>query len=161
MPMSRLLSLFKNKFFFLFSAALMHSPVWADPVWHCSRSDVQIADASDNFTLAALTFEREVIRLSLKDLYAVYQGTPVKLNGGLPLSACIARHDSSLTAAALNSIGAKPAVVKALASSNQVQTSHLHIVQDEASMLACIVKHHPAIGYLSQATHTEALGPCF
>ena len=155
------LSLLKSRFFIVLSFALLHGSVWAEPVWHCSRSDVQIADASDNFTLAALNFEREVIRLSLRDLYAVYQGIPVKLSGGVPLSACIAGHDMPLTAAALNSIGAKPAVVKALATSNQTFTNNLHIVQDEQSMQACIAKHHPAIGYLSQAKHTEAVGPCF
>ena len=53
---------------FLNGLFLIGAPAWAQPVWHCSRSDVQIANASDDFTLAALTIEREVIRLSLGDL---------------------------------------------------------------------------------------------
>lgn len=159
--MKRDLSLFKNWPLVALSLMLMHSHSWADPVWHCSRSDVQIADVSDNFTLAALALEREVIRISLRDLYVVYEGKPIKLSGGLPLSACVVGNDAPLTAAALNSIGAKSTRIKALIGQNEATNSHLHIVQDESAMLTCISKHHPAIGYLSQATHTEAVGPCF
>lgn len=136
----------------LLSCVLIGTPAWADPVWHCSRSDVQIADASNDFTLAALNIEREVIRLSLRDLYDVYQGTPIKLSGGLQLSACIVGNNSKLTATAMNSIGAKP---------GPAIKGALYFIEDESAMLACITKNHPAIGYLSEATHTEAVGPCF
>ena len=135
---------------------------FADPVWHCSRSEIQIANASDDFAPASLALEREVIRLSLRDLYAVYQGTPIKMSGGLPLSACVIEGtNSNLTHTALKSIGAQPATIKALTGANALMKSHIHAVPDESSMLACITKHHPAIGYLSQASHTEAVGPCF
>jgi hypothetical protein len=138
---------------------LIGAPAWAQPVWHCSRSDVQIANASDDFTLAALTIEREVIRLSLGDLYDVYQGNFVKLSGGLTLSACVVGGSSNLTAAAaMRSIGNKRVLTTA---PNSGLTSNLHIVEDESEMLRCIAKHHPAIGYLSKLTHTEAVGPCF
>lgn len=133
----------------------------AEPVWHCSRSDVQIANSSDDFTLAALTLDREVIRISLRDLYLVYQDTPVRLSGGVPLSACVITENASLTTAALQSIGAQPPVVKALASQTNLLKTNIHMVKDESSMLACIAKNHPAIGYLSKDTHTEAVGPCF
>lgn len=133
----------------------------ADPVWHCSRSDVQVADASSDFTLAALSMEREVIRVALRDLYSIYQGLPVQMAGGLPLSACMVRDDSGLTDSALRSIGAKPATLKALTSQSALNKHNVFVVADESAMHACISQHHPAIGYLSKATHTEAVGPCF
>lgn len=133
----------------------------ADPVWHCSRSDFQVADASNDFTLAALSMEREVIRVSLRDLHSIYQGTPVQMSGGLPLSACMIRGDSGLTESALRSIGAKPATAKALTSSTALIEHNIFVVADESAMHACINQHHPAIGYFSKPTHTEAVGPCF
>jgi len=145
----------------LFGFGVTNHLVLADPVWHCSRSEVQVADASDDFTLAALTLEREVIRISLKDLYVVYQGAPVKMSGGLPLSACVISNNSNLTATAMQSIGVRSATLKVLARESTQSKSQVHLVQDEMAMLACITKHHPAIGYLSKATHTEAVGPCF
>jgi hypothetical protein len=133
----------------------------ADPIWHCSRSDIQVADASDDFNLASLSLEREVIRLSLRDLLSVYQGLPVQMTGNLQLSACVVGSNAQLTSSALRSIGSSSALVKAIASSSNLSKSNIFIVQDEQSMVACIQKHHPAIGYLSKATHTEAIGPCF
>jgi hypothetical protein len=133
----------------------------AEPVWHCSRSDIQIANSSDDFTLAALTVDREVIRISLRDLYNVYQDNLVRLSGDLPLSACLITGNASLTNAALQSIGAQPSVVKALASHTNLSKTNIYMVKDEASMRHCIAKNHPAIGYLSRITYTEAVGPCF
>jgi hypothetical protein len=133
----------------------------ADPVWHCSRSDVQVADASSDFTLAALSIEREVIRVSLRDLLAIYQGMPVQMAGGLPLSACMLRDDSGLTESALSSIGAKAATAKALTSPTALIKHNVFVVTNESAMHACISQHHPAIGYLPKSTHTEAVGPCF
>lgn len=133
----------------------------ADPVWHCSRSHVQIADASDDFTLAALTLDREVIRISLRDLYSVYQGTTVQMNGGAPLAACVIEQTSGLTNAALQSIGAKHAAIKELSRKNGLINNHIILVKDEAAMISCVSKNHPAIGYLSKVTNTEAMGPCF
>lgn len=137
----------------------MSTGVWADPVWHCSRSDIQLADTSEQFTLAALD-EREVIRIALPDLYSVYLGHPVKVSG-MPLSACLVADENKTDTSALRSIGANTAAAKALARKSNIANSHLHIVKDESAMLACIAKNHPAIGYLSKATHTEAVGPCF
>jgi hypothetical protein len=134
---------------------------YADPVWHCSRNDVQVADASDDFTLASLSLEREVIRLSLRDLYTVYQGAPVKLTGNFALSACIIGGNSHLSDTAMTSIGAKSATTKALLTPNAVTPQRIHVVQNESDMLSCITKNHPAVGFLSKPTHTEAVGPCF
>lgn len=131
----------------------------ADPVWHCSRSDMQLADASEQFTLAALG-EREVIRLTMPDLYSVYLGQPVKVSG-MPLSACLIADGNKTDQAALQSIGANTSAAIALARKSNGVNSHLHIVKDEPTMLACIAKNHPAIGYLSKTTHTEAIAPCF
>jgi hypothetical protein len=133
----------------------------ANPIWHCSRSDIQVADASDDFNLASLSLESEVIRLSLKDLLSVYQGRPVELTGNLQLSACVVDSDTQLTNSALSSIGSSSVLVKAITRSSNLAKSNIFIVQDEQSMVACIQKHHPAIGYLSKATQTEAIGPCF
>lgn len=133
--------------------------VWADPIWHCSRSDMQVANASEQFILAALE-EREVIRLSMPDLYSVYLGHPIKVSG-LPLSACVIADKNKLTISALQSIGASETVALALARKSSIANSNLHIVRDEVAMLTCIAQHHPAIGYLPKATHTEAVGPCF
>jgi len=145
----------------LLGFAFINHAASAEPIWHCSRSDVQIADASDNFTLAALTLDREVIRISLRDLYTVYQGTAVKLTGGLPLSACIVSGNKSLTFSAMKSIGAQTATLISLTRAHALTSSNLHVIQDESAMLSCIEKHHPAIGYLSTVTKTEAVGPCF
>jgi hypothetical protein len=151
----------KNWALALFCFTVINHTVLSDPIWHCSRSDVQIADASDNFTLAALTLDREVIRISLRDLYAVYQGNAVKMSGGLPLSACVVSNDKNLTVTAMKSIGAQTASSTAMTSTHSLLTSNIHMVQDETAMLSCIEKHHPAIGYLSTVIHTEAVAPCF
>jgi hypothetical protein len=150
-----------NTLAFICLSMLSLSQALANPVWHCSRSHIQIADASDDFHLAALTLEREVIRISLRDLYSAYQGTPVKMNGGAPLAACVVDQPSQLTTDALQSIGAKRANIQALARNNNLLHSQIILVKDEASMVSCITKNHPAIGYLSKVTSTEAVGPCF
>lgn len=135
------------------------STVWAEPIWHCSRSDMHVADASSQFTLAALG-EREVIRLTLPDLYAVYHGSPVKVSG-TPLSACFMVDKNKTALNALQSIGTNEQAAKALARKNNITNNNLHVVNDESSMLTCITRNHPAIGYLPKAIHTEAVGPCF
>ena len=148
--------------FLLIGWNLCWSTAFAEPVWHCSRSDVQVADASDDFTLASLSsVEREVIRLSLRDLYTVYLGARVKLTGSFTLSACVIGGDSYLTSTAMASIGVKRATVVSLTNPSALVTPSVHVVPDEASMLSCIAKNHPAVGYLSNPIHTEAVGPCF
>ncbi len=133
----------------------------ADPVWHCSRNHIQIADASDDFTLASLSLEREIIRISLRDLYSVYQGTLVRMSGNLPLAACVMTNPTEPTNTALQTIGISSASINALIKQQSISKTNIHLVKDEASMLACISKNHPAIGYLSVSTHTEDVGPCF
>ena len=135
-------------------------PAVADPVWHCSRTDVQVANASDNFTLAALGAEREVMHISLKDLYEIYQGGSIKA-GGTQVSACFVGGNHPATQKAMYSIGADPKVLERLSSTASIVQSHLYQVHDEKDMLTCMTKHTPAIGYFSKPLHNEAVGPCF
>jgi hypothetical protein len=109
--------------------------------------------------LAALD-EREVIRIALHDLYSVYLGHPVKVSG-MPLSACLIADENKTDRSPLRSLGVNTSTAKALARKSNITSSHLHIVKDDLAMLACITKNRPAIGYLSKAIHTEAIGPCF
>lgn len=132
----------------------------AEPVWHCSRTGVQVADAGDNFTLAALDAEREVMRISLRDLYSAYQGQVVKASG-LPVSACLIAGNHPMTQAALKSIGADVQVLETMSRKSALVQSNVYVVHNEQDMQACMTKHYPAIGYLPQATHNEAIGPCF
>ena len=132
----------------------------ADPVWHCSRTSVQVADAGDNFTLAALETEREVIRISLRDLFAAYQGSTVKVSG-MVVSACFVNGTDAHTKNALKSIGADPLVLAKLSHKSTLINHHVYMVQSSKDMLTCMTKHQPAIGYFPTVMHTEAVGPCF
>ena len=141
-------------------ALLLGTSAQADPVWHCSRTSLQVADAGDNFSLAALDAEREVLRISLRDLYAIYQGNQVKASG-VTLSACFIGGNNAITKSAMSSIGAEPHVLEKLSRKTALVSQNIYMVQSEQDMQSCMTKHHPAIGYLSKATHTEAIGPCF
>lgn len=132
----------------------------ADTVWHCSRTDVQVADAGDNFHLASLDAEREVMRITLRDLYEVFQGHEVRVSG-LPVSACVVSGNSSSTKAAMKSIGAAPHMFEAKPGQGKSAISHLHFVPTDKDMLACMIKHYPAIGYFPKPIQHEAVGPCF
>ena len=145
----------------LYAVGLMScATAYADPVWHCSRTDVQMADAADNFSLAGLDTEREVMRISLRDLYGIYQGKTVKASG-MVVSACFVGADSALTKVAMKSIGAEPQILEKLSRQSNLVGSHIYMVPNEQEMLACMKKHYPAIGYLNRATHNEVIGPCF
>jgi hypothetical protein len=141
-------------------AALCTTSALADPVWHCSRSGVQLADASNNFQLASLDMEFEVMRISLRDLYSIYQGATVKVSG-MVVSACFVGDNEALSQMAMRFIGAQPSTLDRLSSKTALVPSHVYMVQSEQEMMACITQHKPAIGYLPEATHTQAVGPCF
>jgi hypothetical protein len=66
-----------------------------------------------------------------------------------------------MTNQAMNSIGVHPVTLKSLTQQNSLIKAKVYRAKDEASMLACITQHQPAIGYLATPTHTEAVGPCF
>lgn len=152
----------KQQEFKLAAAVLMGlvstTMAWAEPVWHCSRTSVQMADASDSFSLAGL-IDREVIQVSLRDLHEVYHGAQVRLSGRT-LSACVMR-DGALTQAAMGSLGVSESSAAALSRQNGIGKRSVFVVSDEQGMERCIAQHHPAIGYLPRTTETEALGPCF
>lgn len=132
----------------------------AEPVWHCSRTHVQVADASDAFSLAGLGLDREYIQISLRDLYGVYQGEVVRMSGHR-LSACVIRGGQT-TADAMASIGlSSHAPIAITRQSNLLAPSTIYVVNNEQEMVNCIANHHPAIGYLNRSTHTDAIGPCF
>lgn len=150
----------KKLAFIAICSALISQPVRADGIWHCSRSDVQIADASDNFTLASLSLEREVIRMSLRDLYEVYKGMPVKMTGNQALSACIAS-DSRQTLLIMKSLGAESTASKILSSGYKTAHPNIYVVHGDEEMEACISQRHPAVGYFSRVKNTEVVGPCF
>lgn len=142
--------------------ALLCHASWAEPVWHCSRGAIKIADISDDFTLASLSQNREVIRIALQDLTTVYQDKTVKMSGGLTLSACIIQGSpTNLTQTAMTSIGGQNMATEMHTQTNPIKKKQVFAVGSEQDMLACIAKHHPAVGYLSSTTHAENAGPCF
>ena len=141
------------------AVALIHGCALAQqPVWHCSRTNIKVADASESFTLAGLGLDREYIQISIRDLYNAYHGMAVHL-GEQRLSACIGG-DAQSTKAAMESLGIPTNSLLFLAQ-RTLLSAKIYSVRDEKDMESCIAKHHPAIGYLKQATVTEAIGPCF
>lgn len=100
------------------------------------------------------------MRISLRDLYSAYQGQTVKASG-LTVSACVIAGDNPTTKTAMKSIGADARVLEKMSRKSALIQSNVYVVQNEQDMQACMTKHYPAIGYLPQATHNEAIGPCF
>jgi hypothetical protein len=84
-------------------------PVWADAVWHCSRTPVvDVAtdsrpDPGDWFTLAEQGVADDVIRISVRDLIDVYSGVSVRLSG-VPLSACFMPVNDPVTGKTLRAL---------------------------------------------------------
>lgn len=155
-------ALIKPQYLTAMSLSLLCHTSWAEPVWHCSRSAIQIADISDDFTLASLSQNREVIRIALQDLTTVYQNKTVKMSGGLALSACIIEGaPTNLSQTAMTSIGLQNMAAETHTQANPIHKKQVFAVNSEQDMLACIAKHHPAVGYLSSAIHAENAGPCF
>lgn len=141
-------------------------PVWANAVWHCSRTPVvDVAtdnrpDPGDLFSLAEQGVADDVIRISVRDLIDVYSGASVRLSG-VPLSACFMPVNDPVTGKTLRALGLSADVLSALARKSAIAKSHLYRVTDEEEMKACIARNQPAVGYLTQAQVTEKLAPCF
>jgi hypothetical protein len=141
-------------------------PVWADAVWHCSRTPaVDVAtdsrpDPGDLFTLAEQGVADNVIRISVRDLIDVYSGVSVRLSG-VPLSACFMPVNDPVTGKTLRALGLSVDVLSALARKSAIAKSHLYRVTNEEEMKTCIARNQPAVGYLTQAQVTEKLAPCF
>lgn len=141
-------------------------PVGANAVWHCSRTPV-VSVATDNrpdpgdlFTLAEQGVADDVIRISVRDLIAVYSGESVRLSGA-PLSACFKPVNDPVTGKTLRALGLNADVLSALARKSAIAKSHLYRVTNEEEMKACIARNYPAVGYLNQEQVTEQLAPCF
>ncbi len=141
------------------------SPVCADAVWHCSRTPVALAsqnrpEPGDVFTLSAHGVVDDVIRISLRDLIDVYSGVSVRLSG-VPLSACFMPVNDPATVKTLRALGLSADVLSALARKSAIAKNHLYRVTDEAEMQACISRHQPAVGYLTQVQMNQQMAPCF
>ena len=137
---------------------------WADPIWHCSRTGntdpQEMADASEQFSLASMSSTPDVIGISIRDLIDIYSGVPVRV-GSLSLSACFMLGQEPLSLAALQSLGLQPSAIQALARKSSLVQSNLHLVTDEQQMQTCISRHFPAVGYLSKPVDTDKILPCF
>ena len=157
--MKIVLFIYTRGLFIVFGLGFMMQSLHAEPVWHCSRTNVKVADASDAFSLAGLGLDREFIQISLRDLYGVYEGKKVTLSTR-PLSACIIR-DSEITGRAMASIGLEEPSLHKAAKDHNTTYSTIHFVQNDNQMAKCIAQNHPAVGYLEHTTLTEAIGPCF
>ncbi len=149
----------------LLCALLMCNPVWADPVWHCSRNsspekNISLEAQQNLFSLAAINPSSDVIGVTLNDLLDVYSGIPVRI-GGLPLSACFMPSQKGQTTVALTSLGLKPEAIQALARKSSIIQSPLRSVANEKQMLSCIAQNFPAVGYFEDSTETETVQPCF
>lgn len=135
-----------------------------DPIWHCSRTGntepQNMADASEQFSLASMSSAPDVIGVSIRDLIDIYSGVPVRV-GSLPLSACFMPGQEALSLAALQSLGLQPSAIQALARKSSLVQSNLHLVTDEQQMHTCISRHFPAVGYLSKPMDTDKVLPCF
>ncbi len=142
-------------------------PALADTVWHCSRSAaVDVSDDSigvdlgDQFLLTAQGGPSDVINITLRDLMDVYSGVYVDVSG-ITLSACFMPVSDTQTLMALKALGLNSDVFSALARKSAITKSPLYRVRNELQMRECIVRHQPAVGYLSKPLSTEEITPCF
>ena len=137
----------------------------AQAVWHCSRNPASAAPPPDIDTVLTVKIPFELsssnmVALELSDLYRVYSGIPVRVNG-MPLSACFLDGGNQMNATAMGMLGLSPSALSSLARSTSIVSNHVFDVSNEQQMEACIREHHPAVGYLSKAKQTEGITPCF
>jgi hypothetical protein len=137
----------------------------ADAVWHCSRAPVTVLENGsipdeDRFQLASVVPNMQAIGITLLDLIDAYSGQAILINGQR-LSACFMPGNTPLSVQALDALGLKASTMQLQARKSAIVQSHLKMVNNEAEMLACIVRHYPAVGYLSRQTANEQVVPCF
>jgi hypothetical protein len=135
-----------------------------------------LASRNDEFSMASVTDQAHadgdlfyltsayagVIALSLLDLYDAFSGTRSVFIGPQRLSACVTLDSTSpLNVAAADSVGVQPHVLQQLAKRSAISQSFIRIVRSEQEVQACIARHHPAVGYLSEEVVTEKIAPCF
>ena len=154
------------KFLLLFSMGCVLLPsCWSESIWHCSKipSDEPLQSAvaqQDQFSIASLGGNSEVIGVSIRDLIDAYSGTVVNL-GGVPLSACFWAGEEKLTASALQSLGLQPSAAMSLTRKSAIIQNNIHIVTSQSQMLQCIADKYPAVGYLPSSKETNKVSPCF
>lgn len=137
---------------------------FAEPVWHCSKTEAtntaEASGAENQFSIASIISNPEVIGVSIRDLIDIYSGIPVQL-AGVPLSACFWVGNDELSQEALGSLGLNPASIYSLIRRSTIIQNHLHPVKNPDEMAQCISKHSPAVGYLPNSSETDLIAPCF
>lgn len=124
-----------------------------------------VAQAGGNLSSFDLS-ATDVIMLELSDIYTAYSGGKIPM-GQTYLSTCFIGGRSRLHAEAMESLGIKPQSLSARALRKgegvapEAEQGGVYEVQSEEQMQRCIEEHHPALGYLSEATDTAATSPCF
>lgn len=142
-----------------------HAQQAATPIWHCSRNPPGAAApvAADELLTVRVPFELSSangVALELSDLFRVYSGTPVRING-MPLSACFMDGGSEMNAQAMRMLGLSPSALNSLARSTSIVSNYVFDVSNTQQMERCIRHHHPAVGYLPGAKQNEGITPCF
>ncbi len=129
-------------------------------IWHCSKTSAAEAPTSNPESSFGAGSEHGTIAVTLDDLLAVYSGYPVRLSGQ-PLFACFIPGQEDLSESALATLGLNASAMQMLSRRSAIVQRNLKLVTDEAEMLQCMHRHAPSFGYLSQATVTEKVAPCF
>ena len=129
-------------------------------IWHCSKTSATQTPTSNPELSFGAGAEHGTIAVTLDDLLAVYSGYPVRLSGQ-PLFACFMPGQEDLSESALASLGLNASAMQMLSRRSAIVQRNLKLVTDEAEMLQCMNRHAPSFGYLSQATVTEKVAPCF
>jgi hypothetical protein len=137
----------------------------ADAVWHCSRASETVDQKKptldeDDFQLAAVVPNKQAIGITLMDLMDVYSGQAILINGRR-LTACFMPGNTLLSVQALDALGLKASTMQLQARKSAIVQSHLHMVNNEVEMLACIERNFPAVGYLSLEVQTNQAVSCF
>jgi hypothetical protein len=158
MPSSRATPLYPSSLaaVVLFVISCATANLHAEPIWHCSKNTSTVQAINDDFLAKPNQVGASIIRLEIRDLYDAYQNIPVYL-GKQILTACFLAENNSISQDALSGIGADLEEIKAISKENP----HLVKVSNEAEMIACIGKHHPAVGYVSGIIDSQWVGPCF
>lgn len=144
-------------------AATTSTNASAETVWHCSRTPNSVFEdsvVSDQFGIASNGVNKDVIQVSLQDIYDIFSGTPVRISG-VSLSACFVSDDSKLSQDAIRSLGLESTTLQRLIKRANIVQSRVYAVQNETNIPSCIAKHYPAIGYMSHPQKTAEIAPCF
>lgn len=152
------------------ATCLLTGVAHAQIVWHCSKQQalsasplpetIATVEQNDLFQIASMGSNPEVIGITLRDLMDVYSGLPVRI-GGRPLKACFLNDNGTSNRDMLESLGLNANSMSALARKSAIVRSHLEWVSNEADMMRCMNKNHPAVGYFTEPHETDEVAPCF